>query len=364
MGDVAAMSNGLRERLAGYEAPQIYSGQPFAPLAEFTEPTLRQWLGQFADTEITSNGLRAFNLASAITEETWTTTLRDSLKRLAEATVSGASPYHLSDDRIQAWLAQFESDELIGFGAKVLAHLKLIGRKEFGEAVRLFVRTHTEFADAAIIAFGDAKDSGRVVAYQVQDTGLAAMDIDHALVGSGRSVIFVDDFIGSGGQAEGIIADWFGDVGSAKLGEGSRRRLNDSQIDALKDRSVGFVFGAGWSDGAERLVAAARSYGLNVKAEIGVKQMPSLFDQELGADESLRQRFCERCKEIARDLFTSLGKTWEETKIESRLLGYGNRGLLITFPNNTPTQTLTCIWQPGKYYGLDWMPLLPRRSKM
>jgi len=80
---------------------------------------------------------------------------------------------------------------------------------------------------------------------------------------------------------------------------------------------------------------------------------------------SARQdEFKDKCQEIASDLLHEAeGKTREKSWVQERTLGYGNKGYLIVFPYNVPTQTLTLLWRAGKTRGWDWLPLLPRRTK-
>jgi len=65
--------------------------------------------------------------------------------------------------------------------------------------------------------------------------------------------------------------------------------------------------------------------------------------------------------DIGRQLMSD--PSYDATKADERLLGYGNRANLVIFPYNTPTQTLTCIWASGQYNGAEWVPLFPRRKK-
>jgi len=44
----------------------------------------------------------------------------------------------------------------------------------------------------------------------------------------------------------------------------------------------------------------------------------------------------------------------------ARLLGYGNRGLLLASTYNTPAATLSCLWKENRP-AVEWTPLLPRR---
>ncbi len=276
---------------------------------------------------------------------------------------SDGSAVQLSDERIRLWLAQFEDDALIEVGIRALEKIRLFGRTEFATAVRAFVSANVDFANGLIVPLGDPKDSGSVVAYLGQDTGLEVKSLSEA-VGLGRPLIFVDDGIGRGAQADDIVADWFGEVKEGNLNEGKRLTLTSDEQGQLTELPIGFVFATGLTNGSERLQQVCGEHSLRAKIHVEFKdnQLPSLFDEDI-ACHGMHAEFLNRCKDIARALFDSTHPEWNEGRREERLLGYGNRGLLVTFLFNTPSQTLTCLWSGGTYRGLSWTPLLPRRPK-
>ena len=61
--------------------------------------------------------------------------------------------------------------------------------------------------------------------------------------------------------------------------------------------------------------------------------------------------------------WTDAGKTDAGKRAADRSFGYGNRAMLVAFPYNVPSQTLTCIWKQGVVNGAEWFPLIARRKK-
>lgn len=269
----------------------------------------------------------------------------------------------LSIDRIRLWLAQFDDNKLIEFGLRVTEKIRLFGRPEFSASVRTFLLDNQEYKDAVLVPLGDPKDGAGIVAYLAQDIGMQAKSLDEALV-EGRPLVFVDDCIGSGHQADDILADWFGEPKNDSLHEGKRLTLSKHQQAQLKQVPTGFVFCTGLNIGAARLQKQCADHALNAKVYVGIKdqELPSLFDEDLVGDES-HAPFVSRCEEIGKAILAATHSTWDSTKLAERSLGYGNKGLLITFPFNTPAQTLTCLWSGGLYRDLTWTPLIPRRPK-
>jgi HD superfamily phosphohydrolase len=269
----------------------------------------------------------------------------------------------LSINCIRLWLAQFDDNKLIEFGLRVTENIRLFGRTEFSSSVHTFVNENPEFKDAALVPLGDPKDSGGIVAYLAQDTGMHAKSLDEALA-EGRPLVLVDDCIGSGQQADDILADWFGEPKGESLHEGKRLTLSERQQLQLKQIPIGFVFCTGLTTGITRLQKQCDDHALNTKIYVRFtdRELPSLFDEDLVTDEA-HPAFVSRCKEIGNAILAATHPTWELAKLTERSLGYGNKGLLITFPFNTPTQTLTCLWAGGVYNNLNWIPLIPRTPK-
>jgi deoxynucleoside triphosphate triphosphohydrolase SAMHD1 len=327
--------------------------------------TLREPLhasGYYQDVPFASRPLRA-RLRKADIDPVCEA-VRDSLNGYcgpAGETGQTAAVTALSNERITLWLSQFEETEFIEVAIAVTRKIRLFGRAEMVQSIREFIRLHPEFTDPVIVPFGDARDSGAVVAYLAGDIGKPVEQMDTALTGT-APIIFVDDCIGSGGQADNIMADWFGTDKRADLGEAQRQTLTSQQQDGLLNRKVGFVFTTGLDEGVQRLEQLCQHFKLDATVVVGFQNdLPTLFDSDLSALPD-HGRFVEKCRAVAEELFSNRAD-WDEAKKAQRLLGYGNKGLLITFLYNTPAQTLTCMWSGGIYHSLEWSPLLPRRKK-
>ena len=270
---------------------------------------------------------------------------------------------YLTDAHLEDWLRQFESESLISSALEALLKIRLLGRRDAVRAVKTFLDNNPDFKGGAAVPIGEIKDSGPSVAYFVGDVpGVELMDLDQALE-SKRAIIWVDDFIGSGNQASGIVQVLFGETPSAGLREARRTTLTTEQRQALRDSKIGFVFSAGWQDGAAKLRNATEKLGLASIIEIGLRDadLPTIHDGQCITDSGKRREFIDFCAEVANHILsdTKHDESWRR----ERVIGYGNRGLLITFPYNTPSQSLTCLWRGGNFRNLPWKPLLPRRQK-
>jgi hypothetical protein len=57
------------------------------------------------------------------------------------------------------------------------------------------------------------------------------------------------------------------------------------------------------------------------------------------------------------------GKKWTKALCRRRALGYGGDAQMVVLSYNTPTGTVTALWEHGEYQGLPWKPLFPRRNR-
>jgi len=268
----------------------------------------------------------------------------------------------LSPERVQAWLLQFPGDLSDG-PLQLLEELQLISRQDVVDALRKFLLSdcNASFAAGALCPLGDAKDSSAVTTYWAGDEqrhhGLQVMSLGDALAQPSLRIVFAEDFIGSGQQSVSILEAWLGAPATTKLGE-ARTPLSPSAAQQLRERKLGFVFAAGRSAGAELLRQRATELDLDIEVFLGKDSVPTAFDGS-----AVRGDLKEFCGRVGRSLLVNPAIGHDEAWAADRALGYGNDAFLVLFGYNTPTQTLTCIWQDGIFENVPWMALFPRRPK-
>jgi HD superfamily phosphohydrolase len=273
---------------------------------------------------------------------------------------------------VRTWLRQFD-DRWVEAAMDVLAAVRVLGSSEVRPALSAFIAGNPDLKGCTVCPLGSPRDSSSVVSYYIGDHqgeyGLHSADLPTALGRrDGRPILFVDDFIGQGAQSTTILAQWMGETG--QLGEQHVDPLPADLQTEFRARQVYFLFVGGDSRGADRLLkVAGEKLGLRpVSFAISHRSsdLPSLFDAKYFPEKSpaMDPAFREICQETGEELLAEHnGKVRTREWIRERALGFGNTGLLIAFPYNTPTQTLTLLWSRGRARGADWLPILPRRSK-
>jgi HD superfamily phosphohydrolase len=291
--------------------------------------------------------------------------VRDVLKRLngyegPRTSQQDKGPALLSEQRVLDWLKQFGAS----FGdepLKLLEELRLIGREEVVEALAGFIAKHPEFSGASVCPLGTAKDSSAITTYYAGDLhDVTVRSLPEALA-SDDPIVFIDDFIGSGQQAVSILEAWLGEDPSTDLDEERGAPLHETIRNLLRRRSLGFVFASGQTDGVTCLAEALERLGLTGEVYLSNNEAPRAFGK---AAPKARRQLGERCEEIGQQLLDDGNERHGAKWRERRALGYGNNAFLVTFPYNTPTQALTCLWKSGEVDGVEWTALLPRRPKV
>jgi HD superfamily phosphohydrolase len=269
----------------------------------------------------------------------------------------------LCERRVFDWLKQFGTE----FGdepLRLLERLRLVGREQVVGALQEFLDEHSpQFEDTSVCPLGTAKDSSAITAYYAED--LKEVTVLPVLEALGREapIVFIDDFVGSGQQAVSILEAWFGAEPTTELNEERGDPLSGDMQGALRNRPLGFVFASGRADGIKLLEDAFERLELKdaVAYLIDDPVAPRAF---VGKKSEQRQKLEEYCQGVGLQLLDDGKERHNLEWREQRALGYGNEAFLVTFPYNTPTHTLTCLWKSGKVDGIDWTALLPRRTKL
>ena len=148
-------------------------------------------------------------------------------------------------------------------------------------------------------------------------------------------VIFVDDFIGTGGSCIAGFEKFINTVGG---------------IDKLNDHAFYVATLAATGEGIEavRLNTKGRLTVIEAR-QLGTADRAFSPDADIFSNEEELHRCQRLCENVGYDL---------EPK---HPLGYDDSQNLILFPHRCPNNTLPVFYKTGrKYKGTDWEPLFPR----
>ena len=281
--------------------------------------------------------------------------------------------------RTMAWLRQFDKEEDVDCALKLIELFRMLDRSDTIEALKAFIHANELFRGAVVVPFGSARDSSAIQTYFSADligSYISGCTTLEQLAKGERTgpIISIDDFVGSGGQGQDILAAGFG-VASLRKSLGEKRDLFDEPMQrCLRAAKLGFVFTSGWDTGVAAISDTAKELGLDARVYCHIKEtaIPFAFENCLThIDSDLRDTFRKRCEEIGTGIVIDMLEREGETdrneiirKAGERRLGYGNRAMLLASPFNVPTQTLTLFWGSGNVGGVRWEPLMLRRKKV
>lgn len=281
-----------------------------------------------------------------------------------EAPVGGNSGMR---KRALAWLDQFETSS-VEYALDLLRRSRLLGRQEVVAMLKTFLKANPAFENASVVGLSQGNESSQIVQYYAADVSqklkFYATLSEAAKENRSDPVIFVDDFCASGGQISNTLGSWFDSKELKKPGLNEQRKLAlEPERDYLLGHKLAFCFVAAWDDGVKAVQKAIIDLGLQgvVHSHLRENELPVAFDENYIDSEAI-PKFRSQCLSVGRQLLST--ENWEKRKLEERLLGYGNRGLLLFFPYNSPAQSLTCMWAKGTVDGDEWIPLIPRRKKV
>ncbi len=273
--------------------------------------------------------------------------------------------------------------------ADLLDNIEFISDDSILRSTLNFVDTHFYNQDIYFTSFGDENESSSRIVAQLNNKTNYSRDIFSLLTRfseqniKNAKIVFIDDFLNSGGQFASIVNNWF-------CRFSKRRSIEDDKLlNILKQCDLCFVFAMGMETGRLRAETELKKLNLNGSIHIITQYDDNcgIFGDKtnisnimhrslvLSQNESVFKNYT--CAEIAeffdicylagKQLYAAKNPNHDEEKISSRILGYGNSAKLFIGQNNIPTCTLTSLWLDGVVCindkEINWQPLFNRKKK-
>ena len=279
----------------------------------------------------------------------------------------------VTPEHVRYWLRQFRDDEEVECAFRLIEAIRIIGRSDVHGAMKKMCKAF-DVKGAYLSSVASPRDSGGITSYyagdMISEFSLEPVNLSDALVrADSKPLVFIEDFVGSGGQLCSTFLNWFGKGDDPRvLDEYHGDPLTEEAQEAMRRRQLYFGFVAGQREGAAAVEKIGKELNLKLHVYLDMTQevLPTAFSGTWVKypSEGAKQRFQARCSNIGEQLLkTSPAGPRKKETIPDRVLGYGNQAFLVAFPYNVPTQALTLLWSSGTVDGYPWMPLLPRRKK-
>lgn len=264
----------------------------------------------------------------------------------------------INEGRVRHFVGQFSDVDL---ALRLVEHTRLLAREDVIDAIRAFLDAQGDrFARPAFVPIGQAKDGSSILTYFSGDIAThfdaQVLSLGEA-VSTDRPLLFIDDFIGRGSSIVSVFQAYFGAEDSEDLKEERPGPLATDVHSLLRSRTIGIVTAVGSDAGKAHILAKLGELDLHpqVYSHIDLASVSTVDTALDGIDPERAAAFRGELSDIGRQLVG-------EEKAETRALGYGNTGLLLVTPFNTPTMTTTAMWRHGSATR-EWRPLFPRRAK-
>ena len=245
-------------------------------------------------------------------------------------------------EKLVEWLDNFRIDEQ-RYALKLLEHIKIVSDEDLEEICQnLYKKILEEYKlrDLIFVGIGGEAKSDKYISYhfrlfneipEVQFVNQLDPKLNKI---SGKVIVYIDDISSTGNQ---LSDDW----------KRFKRQLNN---DFFEKNS--FIFAPLFLTlDAKKLIKEEIKCDLIFLKENLLTEKNNVLSKEANIFEKAELG-------IAKEIFSKYGK-----KIYRKgFLGYGNSGLLLVFPYNTPNNTLPVIWGKSDDINFKWTPLFPRRE--
>ncbi len=220
--------------------------------------------------------------------------------------------------------------------------------------------------------------------------------LDHIPEKQDNRILFIDDFLNSGGQICSIFYAMLDKAKEYPAGEiadeiTNRFKLEPRHIDRLTKAEINLVYFFAFSEGVQKIQELLIN---NLQLKINVESFYASTTHEnlFGTDATIQnivlgipgnvdsssvfktlsyervKPFYHLLKQVGYALVKINQPKWKDEVCNSRTLGYGNLARLIVTDMNVPTITLTALWCSGVItvngIQMEWRDFLPRTKKI
>jgi hypothetical protein len=304
-------------------------------------------------------------------------------------------------ERIVTWLANFDKLQFEDFDLPLI----LLEHTEFATTADIYhkiIKDAKEIVedDKTFIApLGEINESSYKISANLHRNPRYRGSIGEVLelmtTDMAFNLVFLDDFLNSGGQVISIFLALFNEqplAGEPNDEIETRTKLSTREIEILKKTKLHFYYYLAYTEGVkqvEKILKNKLQLDAKVSAHYTTNNNHGVFGDEeeqenirLGASGRIKSgstfngyeyksltKFYRLLSDVGKQLLQINEPGWTSEKYEKRALGYGNLCRAIITESNIPTVTFTAMWQsafiPQDDGGaIRWNELFPRVKKI
>ncbi len=346
---------GLDSHLKEFLRRKVTTGDPVRKVYDFKVPLFQMWLKESGIHDLIADFP---DLNAALKQRQAEERIRVKAGEIVEL-IDEWPPYQgqpITEDRIRAWLDQFGDVRKQRLMFKILQDLRFYSNKFMREKmsevhliVRQDLKSHLEHGkrkrDDILVSYLDSPaKSGAHFAQIYSDEAKIYVDnvVPKNALGEAlqeaegtQAIVFIDDFVGTGGSAEEYLSELDGDL---------------SDIVCKQDIKVVFVAMVAYLEGWARVERAVDK--LNMPVEAHTCEVLDRSAKCFSEDSTIFPDPDER--DSAKEIALNWGKRLEK----NCPLGYGDLELAVVFERRCPNNSLPILW--SELGEPRWVPLFAR----
>jgi HD superfamily phosphohydrolase len=279
----------------------------------------------------------------------------------------------LGPQLVDGWVWQFQDADLQDSAMAFLEHITFVEKGAIIEGFQQAVEKRAELRDAIWVPLRPREGQGKsadLVKYDLQEIGLRMCDVsmlEPAEVSRVGRVVFFDDLLNSGVQAECLLGSWFGDAQCESPSDRDAGELNADLLAALRAATIEFVYYSAHPIGIRRLQAVCDRLGLSLGAighRVDTGSPRYTLDGFKAATVGSRERFVaelERRGEVLLKQKYEGNVLWTPARCREFALGFGGMRTTLVYRHSVSTAVPVALWQMSTEIMDPWLPLFPRR---
>ena len=275
----------------------------------------------------------------------------------------------VKQDQFHNWILQFRDEEIL-ICCKLFSALRIYDKDQIVDTwtkvyrqIPLPVLKGTINGDTVLMKLGHGAKSGSLNPYYFRQAisqeaeygvlfhgneknlfhDISEYDVERLNLQKPKNIIFLDDFIGTGGQAKDFIKWYF------------------PKYPWLLDTNIYLAVLSGYESAVNDVMTEIMRANPNLKFNVLVGDLLKDGDRAFSTENAIWVSESER--EYAKQWAHNLGEELLQTVpgySELDALGWKSCEALIAFDHNVPSNTLPIFWATGMRDGNKWIPLLKR----
>jgi hypothetical protein len=281
---------------------------------------------------------------------------------------------------LESWVWQFPDADLQDSALALLEHITLVEKRDIVEGFGRLLDKRATLKPALWVPLrpikGRSGASADLIRYDLKEIGVEVQDIgslDPEQVRKAGRVVFFDDLLNTGAQAEALLKSWFTPepfTCESPKDKDTAGELDKELATALREGKVDFAYYSTTKPGIALLerVCGELNLGLGeVSGWVDASSPQYTLDGFKASSTTSTSRFLEFMSKQGERLLSEKyeGKdAWTKDRMWEFALGFGGLRLTLLYRHSANTGMPVALWQVSFATLAPWLPVFPRKEKL